>query len=175
MALAFAHQRHVAVSGPLNYAIALKTGSLYHLRSFLAYRHRFLLTSTNVTCDVSEIEAFINGTYCSIYLYIHSYIWFCVEGFSAIVGTDAGVALSIKGSRGFLGATPLENDKDNFERKRCDEFSIRCLDLGDIESLTIGHDNRGSGPAWHLARVEITNVSTGADPSKVQIEQHLPK
>jgi hypothetical protein len=30
-----------------------------------------------------------------------------------------------------------------------------------VQSLHISHDGSGLGPAWHLARIEVTNTSSG--------------
>lgn len=30
-----------------------------------------------------------------------------------------------------------------------------------MKKIRIGHDNSGLGPAWHLNRVEVTNLKTG--------------
>lgn len=42
-----------------------------------------------------------------------------------------------------------------------DEFFIDAPNVGQMQRLRIGHDNRGLGAAWHLSRVEITNLLTG--------------
>ena len=37
----------------------------------------------------------------------------------------------------------------------------RATNVGALESVTIGHNNRGLGPAWHLDRVEVHHTGTG--------------
>lgn len=39
-----------------------------------------------------------------------------------------------------------------------DEFEIKAPDLGALTEITIGHDNAGYGPNWHLEQVEITDT-----------------
>ena len=80
-------------------------------------------------------------------------------------GTDAAVHLIMHGSRaGKSCRVPcdgerlrLETSRNNFERAALDEFVIaRQPRLDAIESITVGHDNRGMFAGWHLDWVEIT-------------------
>lgn len=48
-----------------------------------------------------------------------------------------------------------------------DDFTITCRSLGRLKELLIGHDNAGMGAAWHLERVDITDVATGVVSSGV--------
>ncbi len=41
---------------------------------------------------------------------------------------------------------------------QADEFEIKAPDLGALTEITIGHDNTGYGPNWHLEQVEITDT-----------------
>ncbi len=38
---------------------------------------------------------------------------------------------------------------------------IAGRDVGPMRKIRVGHDNTGVGPAWHLNRVEVTNLKTG--------------
>lgn len=40
-------------------------------------------------------------------------------------------------------------------------FNLTLPNLGDIKRIVIGHDNWGSGAAWHLADVEVLCINTG--------------
>jgi hypothetical protein len=40
-------------------------------------------------------------------------------------GTDANVSIELHGTKGFVGATRLENKHNNFERGQKDEFEVR--------------------------------------------------
>jgi hypothetical protein len=39
-------------------------------------------------------------------------------------GTDANVSIELHGDKGFVGATRLDNNTNNFERGRKDEFEV---------------------------------------------------
>ena len=59
---------------------------------------------------------------------------------------------------------PLETSKNNFERNRQDTFLLKKHKLlGDLEGITIGHDNRGLGAGWHLDHVEVVDEGTGKE------------
>lgn len=42
---------------------------------------------------------------------------------------------------------------DAFERGSVDEFRIKCQALENLAKLRVGHDGKGSKPAWHLSKV----------------------
>jgi hypothetical protein len=43
----------------------------------------------------------------------------------------------------------LSNHPHNFERGRLDLFGITSPDLGEIQSVSIGHTGKGFGGAWY--------------------------
>ena len=47
-----------------------------------------------------------------------------------------------------------------------DNFFIKCRDLGVLQRLRIGHNNKGLAADWHLARVEVSS-STSSSPAVV--------
>jgi lipoxygenase homology domain-containing protein 1 len=55
-------------------------------------------------------------------------------------GTDANVFIALHGKKGSTGSFFLETSSNNFERGACDEFAIRAADVGNIQSIEIGHD-----------------------------------
>ena len=70
-------------------------------------------------------------------------------------GTDATVSVELSGDAGKMGWTKLPDDKgDPYERGQVDVFEIEGSDVGKVEKLGVKHDNKGYGPAWHLALVE---------------------
>eukprot|EP00741_Cyanophora_paradoxa_P008097 tig00001229_g7835.t1 len=83
-------------------------------------------------------------------------------------GTSANVFLSVNGSNGILKKVPLESEvtgkerEDLFDRAGVDSFDIVSGDLGDIESISLEHDNRGFGSGWFLDRVVIKAYSLPA-------------
>ena len=46
-------------------------------------------------------------------------------------------------------------------RGMANEFIIEDEELGDLLEATVGHDNTGHGPSWHMEHMTITNVKTG--------------
>lgn len=76
-------------------------------------------------------------------------------------GTSANVHCELFGKLGSSGRTKLENHKDNFQRGRTDIFVVECRDLGEITHMTIGHDNKGSGPGWHVGAVKLEAPTLG--------------
>lgn len=73
-------------------------------------------------------------------------------------GTDADIYISIYGSKSSLLEQKLHdsNDKDDFEADDVNKISLQSpYDLGDIEKITIWHDNSGEKPGWYLNYVQI--------------------
>ncbi|KAG2450199.1 hypothetical protein HYH02_000301 [Chlamydomonas schloesseri] len=70
-------------------------------------------------------------------------------------GTDANVYIEMHGDKAFVGKTNLDTSANNFERGRKDEFEIKGSDVGELQSIVIGHDNSGVGASWHLQQVEV--------------------
>jgi len=76
-------------------------------------------------------------------------------------GTDADVKISLIGANGQSGDFLLDNDKDNFERGKVDHFLIDNLDVGDLQAIRIGHNDKGIGAGWFLLKVEVKDQATG--------------
>ena len=70
-------------------------------------------------------------------------------------GTDANVYITLHGSKGVMTDRLLESHPENFERGRTDVFTVRSQDLGEIECLSVRHDNTGPSPAWYIERVLV--------------------
>eukprot|EP00284_Hemiselmis_tepida_P008198 CAMPEP_0174927062 /NCGR_PEP_ID=MMETSP1355-20121228/17691_1 /TAXON_ID=464990 /ORGANISM="Hemiselmis tepida, Strain CCMP443" /LENGTH=173 /DNA_ID=CAMNT_0016173145 /DNA_START=38 /DNA_END=556 /DNA_ORIENTATION=- len=76
-------------------------------------------------------------------------------------GTNAAVFLTLHGTKGDSKRTQLANNGErNFQRGNTDTFTLRELDLGAIESLTISHDGHSGfserfDPAWYLEKVTV--------------------
>eukprot|EP00983_Pelagomonas_calceolata_P121534 1160808-Pelagomonas_calceolata.AAC.14 len=79
-------------------------------------------------------------------------------------GTDAQVFVVLTGSKGKSMDMKLENSPDNFERGRTDAFMLEIPDLGDVHTVMVGHNGKGSKPRWHLEKVSLAvrpeNTST---------------
>lgn len=82
-------------------------------------------------------------------------------------GTDANVFINIRGkdARGReleTGKMTLDNSANNFERNRADTFLLKkAKNVGEVTGITVGHDNRGLGAAWHLDHVEVVDEGNG--------------
>lgn len=69
--------------------------------------------------------------------------------------TRAKVYLTLNGSYGIQGEIPLEGEFKRGERRT---FTVNSsLDLGNLESVHIRHDNTGDEPAWFLQKVVVQN------------------
>ena len=76
-------------------------------------------------------------------------------------GTDANVFIELTGEDGKTsGIHTLENDANNFERKKEDIFGIDSVDLGKLQKITIGNDGSGFCSGWFLDKVIIVNMAT---------------
>lgn len=76
-------------------------------------------------------------------------------------GTDADVYVQLNGDKASFGPYTLPASKEAFETGSTDTFSLTTPELGRIQTLTIGHNNKGFGAAWCLSRVELENMNTG--------------
>ena len=77
-------------------------------------------------------------------------------------GTDADVTVQLNGTNRSHTISNFNdpNSKDDFENGCKNSMSIYSdADLGDIKSITIGHNNRGKGPGWFLDGVTVTRTS----------------
>lgn len=70
-------------------------------------------------------------------------------------GTDADVHVALHGDLGDTPSTLLPSRPEHFERMQTDEFNLQLPSVGKIRTLTIGHNNKGPGPDWHLQMVEV--------------------
>ncbi|SIN96148.1 PLAT/LH2 domain-containing protein [Fibrobacter sp. UWB11] len=86
-----------------------------------------------------------------------------VTGSMKDAGTNANVYLTAEGTNGSMTWANLDNPKkDDFEQGNVDTFTVSSArDLGDINKITIGHDNSGKHAGWFVSSVQIKNVSTG--------------
>ncbi|XP_076450682.1 LOW QUALITY PROTEIN: lipoxygenase homology domain-containing protein 1-like [Babylonia areolata] len=72
-------------------------------------------------------------------------------------GTDSSVFVTLYGEKGDTGERQLKesNNRNKFERKQEDVFSIKAVDLGKLVKVKIRHDNGGMGSAWFLDSLEV--------------------
>ena len=48
-------------------------------------------------------------------------------------GTDANVFIQLFGENGKTGTHNLDSSSNDFERGQVDEFSVECLDIGELK------------------------------------------
>nr|XP_060635570.1 polycystin family receptor for egg jelly-like [Anolis sagrei ordinatus] len=78
-------------------------------------------------------------------------------------GTRAGVFIELMGENGASGVHHLKHPHfpRTFRRGSIDTFLLTTMiDLGDISSLHIWHNNCSFGPNWYLSRVKVQNLET---------------
>jgi hypothetical protein len=83
-----------------------------------------------------------------------------VTGDVMAAGTDANVSIILHGRKGSSPELELRNEENRFERGMVDVFWFALDDLGDIDRVTIWHDNKHDslvpgGPAWYLHAVFV--------------------
>jgi len=81
-------------------------------------------------------------------------------------GTDANVYIELFGrkSDGNLqtsGELLLDNSgDDDFQRGETNTFTFIRKDIGELEYITLRHDNSGVGPGWHCDNIVVKNQTT---------------
>lgn len=81
-------------------------------------------------------------------------------------GTSAGVFIQLHGSKAESKRVALKNHGEvNFERGQKDVFVLKELDLGEIESVTVSHDNSSTFNArfdadWFLDQVTVRDSNS---------------
>ncbi|XP_063067192.1 lipoxygenase homology domain-containing protein 1-like [Engraulis encrasicolus] len=74
-------------------------------------------------------------------------------------GTDADVFLTIFGEKGDSGERKLfSKDKDCFERAAEDKFILDAPNIGRIQRIMIGHNNKGGSAGWVCNKVTIDDI-----------------
>ena len=91
---------------------------------------------------------------------VHRYVVRVFTGDVSGAGTDSNVYLTLYGVDGDTGERWLrtsETNRNKFERKQEDVFTIEAADLGKLEKLKVRHDNSGLGADWFLDHFEVDN------------------
>ena len=76
-------------------------------------------------------------------------------------GTDADVFVTIHGKQGSSPRIKLPSRPEDFLRGGEDTFRMELHALGEIVKLTVGHNNMGSNPGWHVDHAELVDEETG--------------
>ena len=76
-------------------------------------------------------------------------------------GTDADVYITLFGENGNSGERMLDSPGNDFERGSVGTYSISLQrDLGNIKSVRIRHNNKGTKPGWFLDYITVQNESS---------------
>lgn len=77
-------------------------------------------------------------------------------------GTDAAVKLIVNGAKGSFTVTDLNDpkDSDDFEMGEVNTVTVTRRDIGEIQSITVSHNNAKNNPSWFLDGITITNEKT---------------
>ena len=77
-------------------------------------------------------------------------------------GTDANVYITLHGTKGNSQEYKLKSLLAHFDKGSDDTIDlIVTKSLGNLERLTIRHDNSGPCPSWYLRDVQVENKTTG--------------
>ncbi len=77
-------------------------------------------------------------------------------------GTDAGVFITLLGTKGTSPEIRLESHKADFERDAVDLFRLYGIqDLGDITGIRLRQDNTGHSPGWHVDYALVRQIQDG--------------
>lgn len=71
-------------------------------------------------------------------------------------GTTANVWFQLHGSAGSGPPQQVAATPQAFARGSVDAWRCRCRQLGQLQRLSVWHDNSGAAPDWHLARVVVS-------------------
>lgn len=92
---------------------------------------------------------------------MHGALCHSVAGKAFGSGTDADVFIKLTGSSGTFGPHQLPAGPEAFETGCKDTFRLSTPDIGELQELTISHNNMGTAAAWFLQGLELTNLNTG--------------
>ncbi|KAG1666148.1 hypothetical protein FOA52_011559 [Chlamydomonas sp. UWO 241] len=79
-------------------------------------------------------------------------------------GIDCGVFMQIYGGKKASGQIILDNAKGRFQPGNADVFKVDLPELGELDRLIIGIDEKGSRARWHLMSVSVQSVSEQGTP-----------
>lgn len=79
-------------------------------------------------------------------------------------GTDSNVFAVVYGDKNTSGEVKLEGRDEDFARGASGVFKVKLMPLGEVSSMRIGHDAKGTMPRWHLDRVTVKNLTLNTAP-----------
>ena len=72
-------------------------------------------------------------------------------------GTDADVTIKVYGSKLVTNEITLTSQLKNFEKGTTDSFYFESANLGEIEKIKVGHNNKLFGADWLLDEINVEN------------------
>jgi hypothetical protein len=76
-------------------------------------------------------------------------------------GTDANVTFTLKGTKGYSSITVNTNLRDRMKRNHRNYVTLKSPDLGDLQSITVKRDDRGSASDWFLDLIIVESFRYG--------------
>ncbi len=73
-------------------------------------------------------------------------------------GTYSHVFIRLKGERGVGREVHLDDYKENWHRGVTEEFLIASQDLGNLQSLTVWHNNKNDDRSWFLKEITVEDT-----------------
>ncbi|XP_025105054.1 lipoxygenase homology domain-containing protein 1-like isoform X1 [Pomacea canaliculata] len=70
-------------------------------------------------------------------------------------GTDANVYIIFVGTSGKTKKLIMDDSRNNFERGALEQFKLQAFNVGNIQSILLGHDNSGPGAGWFCEEVTV--------------------
>ncbi|XP_018651766.1 putative loxhd1 [Schistosoma mansoni] len=91
---------------------------------------------------------------------IYHYIIQIFTGNKPNSGTNANIFINIFGEKGDCGerwlGRSVNRNSELFQQNQMDEFVIEAVQLGSINKICIGHEERSPGYGWYLAKIVLT-------------------
>lgn len=116
--------------------------------------HVLLLDNDSKLGDVDDL-------YFKHYRHAAPYMVRICTGEKPYAGTDANVSITLHGSKGDSPTFRLQGSDAAFTEGSASTFRVYShKDLGDLEKITISHDNSGREPEWYLQDVHVTSVNS---------------
>lgn len=78
-------------------------------------------------------------------------------------GTDARVFVTLRGAEGTAPEIYLDNSRDNFERNAVDTFNIGSIEIHELLSIRVRHDDSGRNSGWFLDWIRVRRLRDGRE------------
>lgn len=79
--------------------------------------------------------------------------------------TDSAVWIILNGMKGSSDTLELLSDSGSpFSKGGTDHFSFQVLDIGELQTVDVGHSNDGASPSWCPQQITV-KLAKGVPPS----------